>query len=141
MNADAGRQFVDTTVLVYAFDTSAGPRKVAAERLLAGLWHAGTGCLSIQVLQEFFVTVTRKVTHPLSIKDATDRVREFAAWRIFTPTADDVLAAIALHERTRLAFWDAMIVHAAAESGCQVLWTEDLNPGQELRGVRISNPF
>jgi predicted nucleic acid-binding protein len=141
MSAEAGRQFVDANVLVYAFDASAGPKKAAAERLLTELWQTGTGCLSVQVLQEFFVTVTRKVAIPLSTEEAADRIRELAAWRVFSPTADDVLAAIALHKQAQLAFWDAMVVHAAAECACDVLWTEDLTHGQVLRGVRIMNPF
>lgn len=135
MSAEAGRrQFVDANVLVYAFDASAGAKRLAAERLLAELWEAGTGCLSVQVLQEFFVIVTRKVAHPLSIEEATERLKEFSAWRVFAPTADDVLAAVALHKDAQLSFWDAMVVHAAAELGCDVLGTEDLTHGQVLRG-------
>ncbi len=141
MSAEARREFVDANVLIYAFDASAGAKKLAAQQLLTRLWESGTGCLSVQVLQEFFVTVTRKVPQPLSVAEAADRVREFAAWRVFAPTVDDVLAAIALHERAHLNFWDAMVVRAAAESGCDVLWSEDLTDGQLLAGVRIRNPF
>ena len=141
MNADSQREFVDANVLVYAFDSSAGRKQQAAEALLQRLWESNTGCLSIQVLQEFFVTVTKKVAKPLPVEDATARIREFAAWRVFAPRADDVLAAIALHTQAKIGFWDAMIVLAAAESECDVLWTEDLNAGQSVRGVRIRNPF
>ena len=141
MSAESAREFVDSNVLVYAFDSSAEAKHAAAQRLLAGLWKRETGCLSVQVLQEFFVTVTRKVPRPLSIDTAADRVRELAVWKVFAPTADDVLVAIALQKKARLSFWDAMVIHAAAESGCDVLWTEDLNDGQVLRGVRIRNPF
>ena len=95
----------------------------------------------MQVLQEFFVTVTRKVATPLSLDQAADRVREFSAWRVFSPTANDVLSAIDLQKQSRMNFWDAMVVHAAAEVGADVLWTEDLTDGQVLRGVRIGNPF
>jgi predicted nucleic acid-binding protein len=141
MSAEPAREFVDANVLVYAFDASAGTKKAAAERLLADLWEAGNGCLSVQVLQEFLVAVTRKVARPLSLDDAADRVREFRAWRVFAPTVEDALAAIALQKQSRLSFWDAMVVHAAAETGADVLWTEDLTDGQTLRGVRIRNPF
>lgn len=141
MSADAPREFVDANVLVYAFDPSAGRKHTAAARLVERLWHTGTGCLSVQVLQEFFVTVTRKVAHPLTIDEGADRVREFAAWRVFAPTADDVLGAIGLQKEARITFWDAMVVQAAAESGCEVLWTEDLSDGQLLRSVRIRDPF
>jgi predicted nucleic acid-binding protein len=141
MSGEPAREFVDTNVLVYAFDASAGTKKAAAERLLAGLWETENGCLSVQVLQEFFVTVTRKVAAPLSLDEAADRVREFGAWRVFAPAVEDVLAAIALQKKSRLSFWDAMVVHAAAETGADVLWTEDLTDGQVLRGVVIRNPF
>ena len=141
MSGDLAREFVDASVLVYAFDASAGRKKAVAEQLLANLWETGTGCLSVQVLQEFFVTVTGKVAQPLSADEAADRVREFATWKVFAPTADDVLAAIALHKRANLSFWDAMVAHAAAEAGCDVLWTEDLNDGQVIQGVRVRDPF
>lgn len=141
MNAEPQREFVDANVLVYAFDSSAAGKQRAARQLLERLWESSTGCLSIQVLQEFFVTVTKKVAQPLPVEEATARIREFAAWQVFAPTADDVLAAIALHAQAKIGFWDAMIVLAAAESGCDLLWTEDLSDGQLLRGVRIRNPF
>jgi predicted nucleic acid-binding protein len=141
MSAEPAREFVDANVLVYAFDASAGKKKAAAERLLSNLWEKGTGCLSVQVLQEFFVTVTGKVTRPLSIEEAADRIRDFATWKVFAPTADDVLGAIALHKQANLSFWDAMVVRAAAETGSSILWTEDLNDGQVLQGVRVRNPF
>lgn len=134
-------EFVDAHILVYALDASAAKKQAVAARLLKSLWESGGGCLSVQVLQEFFVTVTRKVARPLSTDEAADRVREFAAWRVFAPTAGDVLAAIALHQVAHINFWDAMIVQAAAESACDVLWTEELNAHQILRGVRIRNPF
>ena len=141
MSAEVARAFVDANVLVYAHDASAGKKKLAAERLVASLWDRGGGCLSVQVLQEFFVTVTRKVADPLSPDEAADRIRNFRAWTVFVPRLDDVLSAIALHEQWRVSFWDAMIVHAAAELGCDVLWTEDLQDGQVVQGVRIRNPF
>ena len=140
MRADAPA-FVDANVLVYAFDASAGPKQKAAGELLEALWIAQTGCLSVQVLQEFFVTITRKVPRPLSADDAAARIREFSTWEVFAPVADDVLDAIAIHKSTGLSFWDALIVHAAAELQCETLWTEDLAGGQTIRGVQIRNPF
>jgi predicted nucleic acid-binding protein len=87
------------------------------------------------------VTVTRKTPQRLSVDEATQRLREFAVWKIFTPTMEDVLSATALQREAQLSFWDAMVVEAAAQLGCGILWTEDLNDGQVLRGVRIRNPF
>jgi len=141
MSAEAVCQFIDANVLVYAFDPSAKTRHTAAVQLLEELWAHGTGCTSVQVLQEFFVIITRKVARPLSIEDAADRVRDLTAWKIFAPTAHDVLSAIALHTQAKISFWDAMVVHAAAELGCNLLWTEDLKHGQVIRGVRVRNPF
>jgi predicted nucleic acid-binding protein len=141
MSAEPAREFVDANVLVYAFDASAGKKKTAAERLIARLWETRLGCVSVPVLQEFFVAVTRKVAQPLSVDDAVDRIREFSAWNVFAPRTDDVLGAIALHKQVQLSFWDAMVVQAAAELGCELLWSEDLNNEQVIRGVRIRNPF
>jgi predicted nucleic acid-binding protein len=141
MSAEAPREFVDANVLVYAFDRSAGDKQARAQSLLARLWEAQTGCLSVQVLQEFFVIVTGKVPRPLSPAIAAERIREFAAWLVFAPTAADVLAAIALQQEAKLSFWDAMIVHAAVESGCETLWSEDLQDGRVVRGVTIRSPF
>lgn len=141
MNPDPRREFVDANVLVYAFDSSAARKQRAAQELLERLWESGNGCVSVQVLQEFFVAITRKVPKPLPVDDARARIHEFAAWTVFAPTADDIVAAIDLHAQAQIGFWDAMIVLAAAESDCDVLWTEDLNGGQLLRGVQIRNPF
>src|SRR5437764_393874 len=102
MTPERAYEFVDANVLVYAFDESAGPKKAAAERLLTRLWNAGTACVSVQVLQEFFVTATRKVASPMSVQEASDRIREFSVWKVFTPGANDVLRAITLHARANL---------------------------------------
>jgi predicted nucleic acid-binding protein len=140
MSADRG-EFVDANVLVYVLDSSAGEKHATAGALVERLWDEGVGCVSVQVLQEFFVTVTRKIPKPLSTDDALDRVRDLKAWTVFSPKADDVIAAINLHKRHGINFWDAMIVEAASEMRCDVLWTEDLSNGQVLEGVTVRNPF
>jgi predicted nucleic acid-binding protein len=141
MSAKGTREFVDANVLVYAYDSSAGAKQAVAAQLLTRLWDERRGCLSVQVLQEFFVIVTKKVRQPLVADDAAACIRDLASWKIFAPAAEDVLAAIALHRQASISFWDAMAVEAAAQSDCDVLWTEDLSDGQVLRGVRIQNPF
>jgi predicted nucleic acid-binding protein len=141
MSAERSREFVDTNVLVYAYDASAGAKHAAATQLLARLWDSGTGCLSVQVLQEFFVAVTRKVAVPLTADEAALRIRELSAWKVFTPVAEDVVQAISLHGRAKVSFWDALVIHAAAELGCDVLWTEGLSDGQSIHGVRVRDPF
>jgi predicted nucleic acid-binding protein len=137
----SGREFVDANVLVYAEDASAGRKQEAAAALMRRLWTERTGCLSVQVLQEFFVTVTSKVRKPMSAEGAEERVRDLSHWIVFAPTASDVLGAISLARQHRLSFWDAMVVEAAAQLGCPTLWTEDLQDGLRLRGVTIRNPF
>ena len=141
MSAEAELEFVDTKVLVYAHDPSAGRKHAEAVALATRLWESRTGCLSVQVLQEFFVTVTRKVPKPLALDDAEARVQELGRWTVFSPRAIDVLAAIGLQRRHQLSFWDAMILESAAQLGCALLWSEDLQPDLRVRGVRVRNPF
>jgi predicted nucleic acid-binding protein len=93
------------------------------------------------VLQEFFVTTTRKIPKPLDAPAAAQIVGDLAHWHVHTPAADDVLAAIDIHQRAGTSFWDAMILRSAKELGCQVLHSEDLNPGQEYDSVLLRNPF
>ena len=136
-----GLQFVDTNVLVYAHDKSAGQKHTRAKVLVEELWHSGTGCLSVQVLQEFYIAVTRKVRQPLSSDAALQIVECLSSWRVHAPAAEDVLEAIKVHQRYGLSFWDAMIVCSASALGCGVIWSEDLNAGQRYGAVKVVNPF
>lgn len=135
------RRFVDTNILLYALDDSAGGKRGQARALVEQLWESREGCLSVQVLQEFFVNVTRKIAKPLDVETAKEIVADLSRWYLHVPAADDVLAAIGIHQRTGISFWDAMIVRSAAEIGCAVLYSEDLNAGQDYSGVRVENPF
>jgi predicted nucleic acid-binding protein len=141
MSADVEREFVDTNVLVYAHDASAGAKHLRAKQLLTELWAGGNGCLSVQVLQEFYVNITRKVNQPLDVESARLRVEDLSYWLVHSPTAADVVEAIQLHQRAHLSFWDAMVLTSAQKLGCNVLWSEDLNEDQVMAGVRIRNPF
>ncbi|BBZ13107.1 PIN domain-containing protein [Mycobacterium branderi] len=134
-------EFVDTNVLLYAYDTAAGQRHDAAADLVARLWRERNGAISVQVLQEFFVNATQKVAAPLTPEAAIDRLRSLSRWRVHSPLADDVVAAASLSQRHQLSFWDAMIVRSATELRCGTLWSEDLNDGQLIEGVRVRNPF
>ncbi len=135
------RQFVDTNVLVYAYDVTAGDKHTRARTLLEELWGTREGCVSVQVLQEFFVTATRKIPKPLDASAAAQIVGDLAHWHVHAPAASDVLAAIDIHQRTGASFWDAMIVRSAKELGCGTLHSEDLNAGQAYNGVQVRNPF
>jgi predicted nucleic acid-binding protein len=135
------RFFVDTNVLVYAHDVTAGDKHNRARSLVEELWETRHGCLSVQVLQEFFVTTTRKIPKRLGAPAAAQIIDDLAHWHVHAPAASDVLAAIGIHQRTGASFWDAMILRSAKELGCQILYSEDLNAGQDYAGVEVRNPF
>ena len=135
------RQFVDTNVLVYAHDVTAGEKHSRARALVEELWDTREGCLSVQVLQEFFVTTTQKIPKPLDAQAAARVIDDLAHWHLHAPAAGDVLAAIDIHQGTGVSFWDAMILRSAKELGCATLHSEDLSPARSYEGVQVSNPF
>jgi predicted nucleic acid-binding protein len=139
--AKPSRQFVDSNILVYSFDLQSGEKSRKARELLDELWKQRVGCLSIQVLQEFFVSVTARLSVPLSVPEAARRVASFSEWTLHRPDKSDLGAAIELHQELRISFWDAMIIQSARRLGCRVLWTDDLNNGQAYAGVIVRNPF
>ena len=141
MSAAEPRQFVDTNVLIYAHDPSAGEKHAEAKRLLQELWDTRSGCLSTQVLQEFYVNVTRKVAKPLAPELAGQIITELAEWEVHRPTVSDVVEAIRLQVRHQISFWDALILISASQLDCKTLWSEDLNQGQNYAGVSVRNPF
>ncbi len=110
-------------------------------RLLAELWESRSGCLSVQVFQEFYVSITRKVAHPLDSGAAAQIISDLATWRVHAPEMADVLAAIEIQRRHGVSYWDAMILQSAARLGCEIVWSEDLIAGQVYDGVRVINPF
>jgi predicted nucleic acid-binding protein len=133
--------FVDTNVLVYAHDIDAGDRHDIAARLVSALWDTRTAVISTQVLQEFYVNVTRKIPTPLSRAVAREIVRTYAAWQTEIVTPQDVEAASETEERHQISFWDALIVVAARKGGAARIYTEDLSAGCSISGVLIENPF
>jgi predicted nucleic acid-binding protein len=133
--------FVDTNVLVYAFDKSESTKKRMAQRLLHELMADDRLRVSTQVLQELFVTLTRKVRQCCSLDEALAILEDLAAWPLMTVDYAAIRSAAGLAAEARISFWDALVVVAAARTGASVLYTEDLNHGQEILGVRIRNPF
>jgi len=134
-------EFVDTNVLVYAYDPTSAKKHERARQLVGDLWQRGEGTVSVQVLQEFFWTVTRKVPRPLATAAAIEILEELAAWDVYAPTAEDVIRSAELASRRRIALWDAMIVHAAISAGSRILWSEDLDSGARFDSLQIRNPF
>jgi predicted nucleic acid-binding protein len=133
--------FVDTNVLVYAEDRDAGHKHDLARELVLGLWNDRTGVLSVQVLQELYVTLTRKLRRPIPPARAAEIVREYLAWRVVENESGLLIAAMALQQKASISFWDALVVEAAAAAGCDRLYSEDLNPRQRFGSVEIVNPF
>jgi predicted nucleic acid-binding protein len=141
MSEPSHLQFVDTSILIYAHDRSAGDKHSRAQDLIRALWHSGEGCLSIEVLQEFYVNVTQKVARPLTPEVAAQIIGELSVWQVHCPGVEDVLDAIRLQERYQISFWDAMIVASAIQLGCQTIWSEDLSTGQVYDAVTVTSPF
>lgn len=133
--------FVDTNILVYARDASEPERQTLARAWLERLWRTRAGRLSVQVLQEYYVTVTRKLRPGLPPADARADVEDLMAWRPLPVTADLVRDAWELEDRSRLSFWDALIVAGARAAGCRWLLSEDLTPGATYDGVEVVDPF
>lgn len=134
-------EFVDTDVLLYAHDSSAGPKRARAAALVERLADERRGLLSSQVLMEFYVAATRKLPRPLDQRAAAGIVEDFGTWPVFLPAVADVLEGARLAQRYRIHFWDAMILRAAIALEADVVWSEDLSSGQAYDGVEVRNPF
>jgi predicted nucleic acid-binding protein len=136
----SAKTFVDTNILIYAYDADAGIKHETAGGVLRELWGQRTGVLSPQVLQEFYVNVTRKIATPLPKPSARAVVDSYAVWCVDTTPAE-ISAAFGIEDEARIGFWDALIVAAARKAGAARILSEDLNPGQTIAGIRIENPF
>jgi predicted nucleic acid-binding protein len=140
MSGMSGKAFIDTNVLIKAHDVDAATKHDIAKRALQELWSERTGTLSTQVLQEFYINVTRKIASPLSKRSARAVVSSYATWCV-DMTSDEISAAFQIEDEAHISFWDALIVAAAVKAGADRILSEDLNPGQTISGVRIENPF
>jgi predicted nucleic acid-binding protein len=134
------KTFVDTNVLVYAHDNREGYKQEAAKQILRDLRQQQSGAVSMQVLQEFYNTVTRKLASPLPKDEARLVVEDFSYWCVAT-TPEEIKRAFQIEDEARIGFWDALIFAAAIKSGATRILSEDLNPGQLIAGIQIVNPF
>ena len=133
--------FVDTNVLVYARDTSELDKQPLAAAWMEHLWRTRSARTSVQVLNEYYVTVTRKLSPGLDQATARNDIRDLGAWQ---PTVVDhatIATAWDLEDRYSLSWWDSLIVASAVELGCDRLLTEDLQDGQEFDRLVVTNPF
>jgi predicted nucleic acid-binding protein len=135
------RVFVDTNILIYAYDLASGVKRNIAAEAVKALWDNGNGVLSTQVMQEFYVNVTRKIGHPITPDKARSILATYLAWQVEVIKPDSILRASEIQERHKISFWDAMIVVAAIQSGAMKILTEDLNHGQLIEGILVENPF
>jgi predicted nucleic acid-binding protein len=133
--------FVDSNILVYAHDADAGPKRDRTVESLRLLWESGAGRLSVQVLQEFYVNVTRKLATPVARSTAREVVSSYGAWVREPTTPDTVTRAIDIAEMAQIMFWDALIVASAEQVQATHVYSEDLNAGQIIAGVKIVNPL
>lgn len=136
-----GEVFVDTNVLIYARDTADPVKQARAAEWMAFLWRSGRGRLSVQVLNEFYYTVTRKLSPGLDTAAARSETEQLITWAPIDLTSSVIQRAWRLQDDYSVSFWDALIVAAAQAAQCGYLLTEDLQDGQDLGGIQVTNPF
>ena len=133
--------FLDTNILIYAHDLDAGDKHDVAAKIIYQLWESKNGVLSTQVLQEFYVTLTKKMPRPLN-KVATRKIlKEYFSWQMVINDLQIIFQASEIEEDYKISFWDALIVSAAYSKNVATILTEDLNHGQYIEGIFIQNPF
>jgi predicted nucleic acid-binding protein len=133
--------FVDTNILMYAHDTSAGEKHRRAKALVEELWENRSGVVSTQVLQELAVNLRRKAPKPLDAKATRDVVSDYLAWRVVVNDGESILDALDLEARYQVSFWDALVIQAAHAAGAEILYSEDLSDGQRYGTLRVKNPL
>ena len=136
-----GAAFVDANVLVYARDASESEKQRKASAWMAHLWQERTGRVSIQVLHEFYVTVTQKLKPGMGRDAARREIQNLTAWRPLPLDLGLLTRAWVVQDRHRVAFWDALIVAAAQVARCRYLLSEDLQDGHQMGDVTVVNPF
>ena len=136
-----GSTFFDTNILVYCFDGTDQRKHEIASDLIIQAYKKGNGVISTQVLKEFYVTVTQKVSQKMNLDAAEQAIRDFALWRVVETSVSLILRAIKLQKQFKLSFWDSMIVVAAIVSKCSIIVSEDLQHDTIIEGTRIRNPF
>ena len=131
--------FIDTNLLVYSMDNYNYDKQKKCRSILKIINKKYYGVISTQVLQEFFVTVTKKLNaDPLIAKNI---MRTFYHYEIVTVAPELIQDAIDCYILNKLTFWDSLIIVAAESAKCISVWTEDSNDGQKIRNIKIFNPL
>jgi predicted nucleic acid-binding protein len=136
-----GKIFVDTNIVIYAYDISAGDKYKKAQEVMHDLWNSGRGIISTQVLQEFFVNATAKIKRPLDIATARAIVKDLLNWETVIVAGEVILEAVDIHREHKYSFWDSMILAAALEGGAGTLVSEDFSDELVIKGLTVHNPF
>jgi predicted nucleic acid-binding protein len=132
--------FVDTNVLVYARDAAEVIKHPRAKDWLNFIWSSRNGCVSCQVLHEYYSVMRSKLSKGIPRSEARTHVSALLAWQVVAP--DEVIkAAWQMEDAYQLSWWDSLIVGAAKVGGCAYLLSEDFSAGQDYDGVRVINPF
>ncbi len=135
------RFFVDTNILLYAHDRSAGLKHERARQLIEHLWTSGEGVLSTQVLQELCINLRRKIARPLPVEEIRQIIQDYLSWEVVVNTPASILQALEIEVRYQTSFWDALVLQAAESSGASVLYSEDFAAGQKYGAVQVVNPL
>jgi predicted nucleic acid-binding protein len=135
------KYFVDTNILIYAHERSAGIKHERARQLIERLWLSGQGVLSTQVLQELCINLRRKLAKPLPVEEIRRLIQDYLSWEIVVNTPESVLQALEIELRYKTSFWDALVLQAAESAGAAVLYSEDLAAGQKYGAVHVVNPL
>lgn len=133
--------FVDTNIFVYFRDSAEERKQQIASEYLSKLWDNKTGCISTQVLNEYFITVTKKIKIPLSTSDAWSDIEELEKWSPVTINFELLKIAYQAFCTYSLSWWDALIIAAAKVSGCKSILSEDFSTEKDYFGIRVINPF
>ena len=133
--------FLDTNIIVYAHDRSSGEKHAVAREIMDYLWESRKGVISVQVLQEFFVCVTKKIVKPLHLKNARTILEYLLNWDVVVNDKYVTLKAIDLQEKYRFSFWDSLVIQAAIQGKARILFSEDLADGQVVKDLKILTPF
>lgn len=138
MNA---KVFVDTNILVYSRDSHEPEKQQIARESLTKLWQEGSGRISTQVLNEYFVTVTGKLRHKLDPEEAWEDIEDLESWNPVPIDIKSLKVARHVQLRYKISWWDSLIIAAASISGCKTILSEDLNHRQQYLGISVDNPF
>jgi len=133
--------FLDTNIIVYAHDRSSREKHAVAREIMDYLWESRKGVISVQVLQEFFVCVTKKIVKPLHLKNARTILEYLLNWDVVVNDKYVTLKAIDLQEKYQFSFWDSLVIQAAIQGKARILFSEDLADGQVVKDLKILTPF